>query len=272
MQHGVRVCLGAWAPPGLREEPRARPKGRDRLLCYPPKRCFLAPQPQGSKESLKAKTRNISKSFEDLDAQVNSDTGFTLENATGSEGTARGAETHGARPPRRRLSTQKMYELKTKLRCSCEGWGGGGRGAGWGGGSGPAGPHLPPALPADVVDRGILSCRRWFKRKHEQCLQRVWVPLLKHLLCLPMTFKFFCGIAKGRRAMGGGDTGPRSAVLGAVRSSGWGRKATRRAGLGGTRAQPLLRLYPQLTFTAGLVLSLHLRDGPNNSTYPIRGF
>ncbi|XP_034509079.1 E3 ubiquitin-protein ligase DCST1-like, partial [Ailuropoda melanoleuca] len=57
-------------------------------------------------------------------------------------------------------------------------------------------PHLPPALPADVVDRGILSCRRWFKRKHEQCLQRVWVPLLKHLLCLPMTFKFFCGIAK----------------------------------------------------------------------------
>uniref|UniRef100_A0A452RGW1 Uncharacterized protein n=1 Tax=Ursus americanus TaxID=9643 RepID=A0A452RGW1_URSAM len=75
----------------------------------------------GSKESLKAKTQNISKSFEDLDAQVNSDTGFTLENTTGSEGTARGAETHGARPPKRRLSTQKMYELKTKLRCSCEG-------------------------------------------------------------------------------------------------------------------------------------------------------
>uniref|UniRef100_A0A452V194 DC-STAMP domain containing 1 n=1 Tax=Ursus maritimus TaxID=29073 RepID=A0A452V194_URSMA len=80
----------------------------------------------GSKESLKAKTQNISKSFEDLDAQVNSDTGFTLENTTGSEGTARGAETHGARPPKRRLSTQKMYELKTKLRCSCEGRGAGG--------------------------------------------------------------------------------------------------------------------------------------------------
>ncbi|XP_057171024.1 E3 ubiquitin-protein ligase DCST1 isoform X1 [Ursus arctos] len=120
----------------------------------------------GSKESLKAKTQNISKSFEDLDAQVNSDTGFTLENTTGSEGTARGAETHGARPPKRRLSTQKIYELKTKLRCSY------------------------------VVDQGILSCRRWFERKHEQCLQRVWVPLLKHLVCLPMTFKFFCGIAK----------------------------------------------------------------------------
>uniref|UniRef100_A0A452RGN6 Uncharacterized protein n=1 Tax=Ursus americanus TaxID=9643 RepID=A0A452RGN6_URSAM len=79
------------------------------------------PSTRGSKESLKAKTQNISKSFEDLDAQVNSDTGFTLENTTGSEGTARGAETHGARPPKRRLSTQKMYELKTKLRCSCEG-------------------------------------------------------------------------------------------------------------------------------------------------------
>lgn len=216
MQHGVRGCLGAWAPPGLREEPRARPKGRDRLLCYPPKRSFLTPQPQGSKESLKAKTQNISKSFEDLDAQVNSDTGFTLENTTGSEGTARGAETHGARPPKRRLSTQKMYELKTKLRCSCEGRGArvqagaggrGARGAGWGGGSRPAGLTCP-CPSADVVDQGILSCRRWFEQKHEQCLQRVWVPLLKHLVCLPMTFKFFCGIAKGRQAMGGGARGP----------------------------------------------------------------
>ncbi|XP_030885561.1 E3 ubiquitin-protein ligase DCST1 [Leptonychotes weddellii] len=120
----------------------------------------------GSKDSLKAETQNISKSFEELDAQVNSDTGHMVENTTGFKGTARSVDTHRALRPRHRLSTQKMYELKTKLRCS------------------------------HVVDRAILSCRRWFDHKHEQCMQRIWVPLLKHLLCLPMKFKFFCGIAK----------------------------------------------------------------------------
>ncbi|KAF3822919.1 hypothetical protein GH733_010355 [Mirounga leonina] len=119
-----------------------------------------------SKDSLKAETQNISKSFEELDAQVNSDTGHMVENTMGFEGTARSVDTHQALRPRHRLSTQKMYELKTKLRCS------------------------------HVVDRAILSCRRWFDHKHEQCMQRIWVPLLKHLLCLPMKFKFFCGIAK----------------------------------------------------------------------------
>ncbi|XP_039107408.1 E3 ubiquitin-protein ligase DCST1 isoform X2 [Hyaena hyaena] len=118
----------------------------------------------GSKASLKAETQNISKSFGDLDAQVNSDMGYSPEDAGGSEGTARGAPPSG-----RRLSTQKMFELKTRLRCSY------------------------------VVDQAMLSCRRWFDRKHEQCMERIWVPLLNHLLCLPMKFKFFCSIA---RAMG----------------------------------------------------------------------
>ncbi|KAF6074302.1 DC-STAMP domain containing 1 [Phyllostomus discolor] len=59
-----------------------------------------------------------------------------------------------------------MYELKTKLRCS------------------------------NIVNRAILSCRRWFDKRHEQCMQRISIPLLNHLLCLPMKFKFFCGIAK----------------------------------------------------------------------------
>ncbi|XP_034865461.1 E3 ubiquitin-protein ligase DCST1 [Mirounga leonina] len=125
-----------------------------------------------SKDSLKAETQNISKSFEELDAQVNSDTGHMVENTMGFEGTARSVDTHQALRPRHRLSTQKMYELKTKLRCS------------------------------HVVDRAILSCRRWFDHKHEQCMQRIWVPLLKHLLCLPMKFKFFCGIAKGEKNEG----------------------------------------------------------------------
>ncbi|XP_006923610.1 E3 ubiquitin-protein ligase DCST1 [Pteropus alecto] len=120
----------------------------------------------GSKESLRAETQNISNSFKDLDAQVNSETGYAPADAAGLEETAPGVGGHQAVAFRHRLSTQKMFELKTKLRCSY------------------------------VVNQAILSCRRWFDHKHEQCMQRIWVPLLSHLLCLPMKFKFFCGIAK----------------------------------------------------------------------------
>ncbi|XP_054567487.1 E3 ubiquitin-protein ligase DCST1 isoform X2 [Eptesicus fuscus] len=120
----------------------------------------------GSKKSLRAETQNISNSFEELDAQVKSEAGFTPEDAMGSEETAQGGRSRRAAAVKPHLSTQKMYELKTKLRC------------------------------AYVVDKAILSCRRWFDKKHEQCMQRIPVPLLNHLLCLPMKFKFFCGIAK----------------------------------------------------------------------------
>ncbi|PNJ56500.1 E3 ubiquitin-protein ligase DCST1 isoform X1 [Pongo pygmaeus] len=119
-----------------------------------------------SKELLRAETRNISATFEDLDAQVNSETGYMPEDAVDSGETAQGREARQAPASRLHLSTQKMYELKTKLRCSY------------------------------VVNQAILSCRRWFDHKHEQCMKHIWVPLLTHLLCLPMKFKFFCGIAK----------------------------------------------------------------------------
>ncbi|XP_063482723.1 E3 ubiquitin-protein ligase DCST1 isoform X3 [Symphalangus syndactylus] len=119
-----------------------------------------------SKELLRAETRNISATFEDLDAQVNSEMGYTPEDAVDSGETAQGREARQAPASRLHLSTQKMYELKTKLRCSY------------------------------VVNQAILSCRRWFDHKHEQCMKHIWVPLLTHLLCLPMKFKFFCGIAK----------------------------------------------------------------------------
>ncbi|XP_042135317.1 E3 ubiquitin-protein ligase DCST1 isoform X1 [Peromyscus maniculatus bairdii] len=64
------------------------------------------------------------------------------------------------------LDAQMVYELKTKLRCS----------------------HL--------VNRAITSCHLWFEKKYQQCMQRIWVPLLNHLLCLPMKFKFFCSVAR----------------------------------------------------------------------------
>ncbi|XP_008046785.1 DC-STAMP domain-containing protein 1 isoform X1 [Carlito syrichta] len=120
----------------------------------------------GSRELLKAEIQNISTSFEDLDAQVKSETGYTPEDAVDSGEAAQGVEARHASASRLHLSTQKLYEMKTKLRCSY------------------------------VVNQAILSCRRWFDRKQEQCMRRIWVPLLNHLLCLPMKFKFFCGIAK----------------------------------------------------------------------------
>ncbi|KAI4548916.1 hypothetical protein MG293_001246 [Ovis ammon polii] len=89
-----------------------------------------------SKESLKAETQNITNSFEELDAQVNSESGFSPKDAEGSE------------------------------------------------------------TAPDVVNGAMFSCRRWFDQKHGVCMQRIWVPLLNHLLCLPMKFKFFCSIAK----------------------------------------------------------------------------
>ncbi|XP_055478409.1 E3 ubiquitin-protein ligase DCST1 [Psammomys obesus] len=114
----------------------------------------------GGKDSLKVEIWNISTSFEDLDAQVKSDIGYDVI------GTASGTEIHGTPQGRRHMSTQKLYELKTKLRCSY------------------------------VVNKAIISCHHWFEKKHQECMQHIWVPLLNHLLCLPMKFKFFCSIAK----------------------------------------------------------------------------
>ncbi|XP_037681770.1 E3 ubiquitin-protein ligase DCST1 isoform X2 [Choloepus didactylus] len=71
-----------------------------------------------SRDSLKAETQNVSNSFEDLDAQVKSETGYKPEDAMDIDETARGIETRQAPAFRRHLSTQKMFERRTKLRCS----------------------------------------------------------------------------------------------------------------------------------------------------------
>lgn len=65
------------------------------------------------------------------------------------------------------------------------------------------------------MNKAILSCHSWFTQKYQQCLQRIQVPLLNHLLCLPMKFKFFCNIAKGQRKSGrAGRTGLGAKSLG----------------------------------------------------------
>ncbi|XP_049637562.1 E3 ubiquitin-protein ligase DCST1 [Suncus etruscus] len=114
-----------------------------------------------SRDFLKAETQNISSSFKDLDAQVNSEQGYAPKANAAPQTGAR-----HARAPWTYLSTQKMYEFKTRLRCSY------------------------------VVDKAIVSCRLWFDQKYEHCLLQIGVPILQHLLCLPMKFKFFCNIAK----------------------------------------------------------------------------
>uniref|UniRef100_F6U3W8 DC-STAMP domain containing 1 n=1 Tax=Monodelphis domestica TaxID=13616 RepID=F6U3W8_MONDO len=55
--------------------------------------------------------------------------------------------------------------------------------------------NAPSLRPPDIVDRAVRSCHRWFDHKHALCMEKIKVPLLNHLLCLPMTFKFLCRIA-----------------------------------------------------------------------------
>lgn len=79
--------------------------------------CFLPPsKPQSSKDSLKTEILNVSTSFEDLDEQVKSDIGYSSEDMNIEPGT----EALGASRSRPYLSTQMVYELRTKLRCTRE--------------------------------------------------------------------------------------------------------------------------------------------------------
>ncbi|CAM4674738.1 unnamed protein product [Lepidochelys olivacea] len=78
---------------------------------------------------------------------------------------------YGVRRPRRAQghrapSTQQMYEQKTKLRCKY------------------------------VVDEAIRRCQAWFDAKHKACQRSITVPLISHLLCLPMKFKFLCHVVQ----------------------------------------------------------------------------
>lgn len=213
---------------------------------------------------------------------MNSEAGYTPEDAVGLEETAPGVGAHHAVGVGRPLSTQKKFELKTKLRCSCERrprtpppWQGG---AGPGPRTWPWGPQSALGLPADLVNKAILSCRRWFDRKHEQCLQRIWVPLLSHLLCLPMKFKFFCGIAKGqpaRRRVGSSRRGSRGLGRHGV---GAGQESNRAAASGSEDRAPSEPVPPQtgsVTRRKSLLspeLGLRTCNGHNPAASPIEGF
>ncbi|KAM9264326.1 E3 ubiquitin-protein ligase DCST1 [Morus bassanus] len=106
-----------------------------------------------SGRTLSAETQNISRAFVGLNEEVASEAGYDLQQQQHPD-------------PQSAPSTQQLYEMKTKLRCTY------------------------------VIELGMQRCRDWFSTKHEACMAKVVVPLISHLLCLPMKFKFLCHLIK----------------------------------------------------------------------------
>ncbi|XP_063173269.1 E3 ubiquitin-protein ligase DCST1 [Candoia aspera] len=63
-------------------------------------------------------------------------------------------------------STQEVYEVKTRMRCK------------------------------NIIQQAVKRCQKWFNTKHHLCMKTIAVPLVNHLLCLPMKFSFLCHLAK----------------------------------------------------------------------------
>ncbi|XP_039605589.1 E3 ubiquitin-protein ligase DCST1 [Polypterus senegalus] len=72
--------------------------------------------------------------------------------------------TAGTTPPVTLKNTQEKFSYKTKMRCEF------------------------------VVDESVQRCKDWFHRKWVECNEKIMLPLISHLLCLPMTFSFACEI------------------------------------------------------------------------------
>ncbi|KAM9623288.1 E3 ubiquitin-protein ligase DCST1 isoform 2-T2 [Morphnus guianensis] len=106
-----------------------------------------------SGQTLSAEMQNISRTFVGLNEEVASGEGYDLRQRRHPD-------------PQLAPSTQQLYEMKTKLRCTY------------------------------VIELGMQRCWDWFSAKHDACMARVVVPLISHLLCLPMKFKLLCHIIK----------------------------------------------------------------------------
>lgn len=174
-----------------------------------PRACVFPRQRSG--RTLDTEMQNISRAFVGLNEEVASEAGYDMRRRPGPG--SRGAP-----------STQQLYEMKTRLRCACERGGqeaGNAAQAAAGQGTGlpqPPAPRRPRRAPGmvpgpaglgvrgqlrapppspDVIELGVQRCRDWFNAKHKTCMAEVVVPLINHLLCLPMKFKFVCDIVKG---------------------------------------------------------------------------
>ncbi|XP_010562468.1 PREDICTED: DC-STAMP domain-containing protein 1 [Haliaeetus leucocephalus] len=149
---GWRICRGHLPPDhcdGLFPQPlspcRALPSHKTSPM--------LGWLSQRSGQTLNAEVQNISRAFVGLNEEVASEEGYDLRQRQHSD-------------PQLAPSTQQLYEMKTKLRCTY------------------------------VIELGMQRCRDWFSTKHDACMARVVVPLISHLLCLPMKFKLLCHIVK----------------------------------------------------------------------------
>uniref|UniRef100_A0A803V6X3 DC-STAMP domain containing 1 n=1 Tax=Ficedula albicollis TaxID=59894 RepID=A0A803V6X3_FICAL len=106
-----------------------------------------------SAETLNADMQNVSRAFVELNEQVASEEGYDLRQRPNAGG-------------QRALSTQQIYETKTRLRCQT------------------------------VIEEGLQRCLGHFQRMYKECMKRLTVPLLNHLVCLPMQFGFLCHSVK----------------------------------------------------------------------------
>lgn len=52
----------------------------------------------------------------------------------------------------------------------------------------------------DVVDEGVQRCTDWFSRRWEECMKAIPVPVINHILCVPMQFHFLCDVMRGERS------------------------------------------------------------------------
>ncbi|XP_019719178.1 DC-STAMP domain-containing protein 1 [Hippocampus comes] len=50
-----------------------------------------------------------------------------------------------------------------------------------------------------MVKGGIAACTKWFSDKWAECAKAIQVPVIKHILCVPMKFHFLCNIMRGQR-------------------------------------------------------------------------
>ncbi|KAM6226066.1 E3 ubiquitin-protein ligase DCST1 [Porphyrio hochstetteri] len=108
-----------------------------------------------SGQTLEGEMQNVSQAFVDLNQEVASEEGYDLRPQPGHQAPT---------------STQELYEMKTKLRCT----------------------HL--------LELGVQRCREYFNKKHSSCMAAIAVPLISHFLCLPMTFTFLCNLGNAMRA------------------------------------------------------------------------
>ncbi|XP_054829231.1 E3 ubiquitin-protein ligase DCST1 [Eublepharis macularius] len=104
-------------------------------------------------KTLRKETQEVSRSFSALNEQVASKSGYNVRSVR-EEG------------EKRKASTQELYEMKTRMRCSY------------------------------IIDESIKRCQAWFDARHKACMKKIAVPVINHLLCIPMKFSFLCHLAK----------------------------------------------------------------------------